>query len=279
MFGGGFLFAYLLTTPTTGKRYKVYCKTPRFFEELCGYALNLGPTSKEELLEWGRTFKSCLAVAENLLIAKAVAIYQNKPGLFWVNNNEVFYRLPVYCLWPINPRILDDFFETGFKTIGSLQQIPLESLQSRLGEKGVQIYSYCRGQFTSTISLNPPFFEKSFSEKNLELVLASLKNSIPYNTPYLFLSNQEKNTELKQDKIGLSSLKNALHDLWPWDVLTAIIWNEPSSKQGTLFNFNLPHTIYDLLAKESNLRLGLCISRREKIRNSNFIWGLIDRQS
>ena len=45
------MFSYLLTAPSLEKRYKVYCKTPFFREELSGYAMMLGETSKDELLD------------------------------------------------------------------------------------------------------------------------------------------------------------------------------------------------------------------------------------
>lgn len=267
------MFSYLLTSPTLDKRYKVYSKTPRFLEETLGYALNFGPTSKTELLEWGRSFKSCLSVADNLLIAKAIALAEKRPGLFWLNTNEVFYKLPVYYLWPIAPRILDDFFETGFKTIASLQQIPLETLEARLGEDGQKVYNYCRGKYDVKIPLNPPFFEKTFQEKDLNKVLFFLKKELPHHTTNLWLSSEKKSIELSQDKIGLQSLTKTLELLFPWEKLTCLIWEEPKGYQGSLFDFSLPEVIQDLLDKESCLNLGISLSRRERVRSSNFIWG------
>ena len=88
------MFSYLLTAPSLEKRYKVYCKTPFFREELSGYAMMLGETSKDELLDWGRQLGGCLSVAENLLIAKAIALFQNKYGIFLANSRTAFINFP-----------------------------------------------------------------------------------------------------------------------------------------------------------------------------------------
>jgi len=267
------LFAYLLTSPSLEKRYKVYSKTPRFKEEFSGYALNLGLTSKDELLKWGREFHGCLSVADNLLIAKAIALFQNRPGLFWLNSNATFYKLPIHFLWPVATKTLDNFFETGFTTIGSLQQIPLESLESRLGEEGIQIYNYCRGKYNTQIPPSPPFFEKVFHEKDLNQVLFFLKKELPRHATNIWFASEKKSIELCQDKIGRKSLTLALEALFPWENLTCLIWEEPRAHQKSLFDFSFPSVIQELLDQERSLTLGISVSRRERVRSSNFIWG------
>lgn len=275
MFGMGasFLFAYLLTTPSLKKRYQVYCKTPFFAEELSGYALNLGPTSQAELLDWGKAFNGCLAVADNILMAKALALYQKRPGLFWLKNATPFFKLPVDYLWPIPAKILLEFWETGFKTIGSLQIIPLETLRNRLGELGEKIYHYCRGHYTDKILADPPAFEKRFSEKDLDQVLCSLIKQLPPHTCSLWLYSGTESVDLKQDKIGIVTLEKSLATLWPWEFLVALSWEAPPLKQAGLFDFNLPKVLERLLEKENHISLGLTLNRREQVRRANFIWG------
>ena len=267
------MFAYLLSTPSLEKRYLVYCKTPRFREESKGYALELGPTSKEELLEWGKQFNSCLAVADNLLIAKAIAIYQARSGLFWLKNNEAFFKLPVDCLWPVPQPLLTEFFQAGFKTIGSLQQIPLEALRLRLGELGEKIFSYCRGEYSETINATPPFWEGRFSSESLEKTFAKLQQQLPAKIAQLWFLTEEKSLDFRPEKFGKHSLLRALKSLWPWQTLVVISWDSPPVKQGNLFDFNLPQALYSLLAQESGLKLGLTPNRRELVRQANFVWG------
>jgi hypothetical protein len=267
------LFSYLLTAPSLEKRYKVYCKTPFFREELSGYAMMLGETSKDELLDWGRQLGGCLSVAENLLIAKAIALFQNKSGLFWANSRTAFYKLPVYYLWPVATKTLDDFFETGFTTIGSLQEIPLESLEGRLGEEGKKIYNYCRGIDHTQIRPNPPFFEKVFRSKDPDQVLLSLMRELPKHAKSIWLTSEKSSIELCQDKIGRLSLSLALKALFPWETLTCLVWEMPKAHQKSLFDFSLPDVVQSLLDQEKNLTLGISVSRREKVRRSNFIWG------
>jgi len=268
-----FLFAYLLTAPSLEKRYQVYCQTPFFAEELSGYALNLGPTSQEELLDWGKAFNSCLVVADNILIAKAIALYKKRPGLFWLKNASPFFKLPLDYLWPLPTKVLIEFLETGFKTIGSLQIIPLETLRGRLGDLGEKIYHYCRGHYTGKILPHPPAFEKRFSEKDLEQVLFSLIKQLPPHTCTLWLYSGTGSVEINQDKIGIATLKKSLATLYPWEFLVALSWEAPSLKQAGLFDFNLPEALEQLLEKENHLRLGLPLNRREQVRRANFIWG------
>jgi hypothetical protein len=266
------LFAYLLTTPDLDKRFQVYNKTPWFLEEPSGYALNLGITTKEELVTWGRNFNSCLVIADNTLIAKAIALYKNRPGLFWVKDKEAFYKLPVNFLWPIPEKILTEFYQTGFKTIGSLKQIPLESLKLRLGEIGERTYHYCRGRSDQIIPLTVPFFEKHLKQKDWPKALLLLYESLP-STANLWISSLEKSIEIKQNKIGIKTLERTLKTLWPWQSLIAIIWDSPLPSQKSLFDFSLPNVLEDLVETETNLKIGFTISRREQVRCANFLWG------
>lgn len=97
-----------------------------------------------------------IGIGPNKLLAKIAAGLHKPDALFEIrsgNINDVLRDLPVTVLWGVGPK-------TGFrlerglgvKTVGDLQQVPLETLQELLGPRhGEYLYQTCRGEDDSPV--------------------------------------------------------------------------------------------------------------------------------